>query len=44
MNMALMAIRVEFTNLVFQQSPDIAQGVNEGEGEYLGTRVLVIRD
>ena len=25
----------EFTNLVFQQSPDIAQGVNEGEGEDL---------
>ncbi|MDA7747921.1 hypothetical protein N8916_02610, partial [Gammaproteobacteria bacterium] len=25
----------EFTNLVFQQSPDIAQGVNEGEGENL---------
>jgi len=25
----------EFTNLLFQQSPDIAQGVNEGEGEDL---------
>jgi S-adenosylmethionine synthetase len=25
----------KFTNLVFQQSPDIAQGVNEGEGEDL---------
>ena len=25
----------EFTNLVFQQSPDIAQGVNDGEGEDL---------
>jgi S-adenosylmethionine synthetase len=25
----------EFTNLVFQQSPDIARGVNEGEGEDL---------
>ena len=25
----------EFTNLVFEQSPDISQGVTEGEGENL---------
>jgi S-adenosylmethionine synthetase len=34
MNMVLMVIR-EFTNLVFEQSPDISQGVTEGEGENL---------